>query len=127
MVNQDTIKNEKAIRTLILRNLEKEYHPGTKPSIDFVYKILDDAYKTGTQYDVRDLRNAVLAFAAGSTNHADYCIKMVNKMQFKSADELVLDNAELRMRSPSYFMMWKSFLISLLYVSCLMTQTKYLH
>ena len=96
VVNQDTIKNEKAIRTLILRNLEKEYHPGTKPSIDFIYKILDDAYKAGTQYDVRDLRNAVLAFAAGSTNHADYCIKMVNKMQFKSADELVLDNAELK-------------------------------
>ena len=32
------------------------------------------------------MRNAVLAFAANSTHQADYCIKLVNKMQFKSAD-----------------------------------------
>ena len=34
-----------------------------------------------------DMRNAVLAFAASSTHQADYCIKLVNKMQFKSADQ----------------------------------------
>jgi len=33
------------------------------------------------------MRNAVLAFAASSTHQADYCIKLVNKMQFKSADQ----------------------------------------
>ncbi len=37
-------------------------------------------------YDVADMRNAVLAFAASSTNQSDYCIKLVNKMQFKSAN-----------------------------------------
>ena len=30
-------------------------------------------------YDVTDMRNAVLAFAANSTNQAEYCIKLVNK------------------------------------------------
>ena len=79
--------SEKGLRTQIKRNLNKEYHPATKPSIDFIYKILEDAYASGLNYDVTDMRNAVLAFAASSTHQADYCIKLVNKMQFKSADQ----------------------------------------
>ena len=86
MVNFDSVKNEKGIRTLIKRNLCKEYHAGTKPSVDFIHKILEDAYKSGLHYDVTDMRNAVLAFGANSTHHADYCIKLVNKMHFKSDD-----------------------------------------
>ena len=86
MVNFDAIKSEKGLRTLIKRNLNKEIHPNTKPSIDFIYKILEDANKSDLKYDVSDMRNAVLAFAAGSTHQADYCIKLVNKMPFKSAD-----------------------------------------
>lgn len=86
MIDFENTKNEKAIRTLIKKNLNKEYHPGTKPSIDFIYKILDDAYNDGTKYDVSDMKNAVLAFAASSTHQADYCIKLVNKMQFKSEE-----------------------------------------
>ena len=86
MVNFEAIKSEKGLRTLIKRNLNKEIHPGTKPSIDFIYKILEDAYSSDLSYDVTDMRNAVLAFAANSTHQADYCIKLVNKMQFKSAD-----------------------------------------
>lgn len=87
IVNFEAIKSEKGLRTLIKRNLNKEIHPGTKPSIDFIYKILEDAHSSDLKYDVTDMRNAVLAFAAGSTNQADYCIKLVNKMQFKSKDQ----------------------------------------
>ncbi len=86
MVNFDTIKSEKGLRTLIKRNLNKEIHPGTKPSIDFIYKILEDAYSGNLNYDVTDMRNAVLTFAANSTNQAEYCIALVNKMRFKSED-----------------------------------------
>lgn len=86
VVNFEGMKSEKGLRTQIKRNLNKEYHPATKPSIDFIYKILEDAYTSDLNYDVTDMRNAVLAFAASSTNQADYCIKLVNKMQFKSAD-----------------------------------------
>ena len=89
MVNFEAIKSEKGLRTLIKRNLNKEIHPGTKPSIDFIYKILDDAYSSGLKYDVSDMRNSVLAFAANSTNKADYCIKLVNKMKFKSDEPSV--------------------------------------
>lgn len=86
MINFDGVKNEKALRTIIKRNLCKEIHPATKPSVDFIYKVLEDAYNSGLRYDVTDMRNAILVFAANSSHQADYCIKLVNKMHFKSEE-----------------------------------------
>lgn len=86
MVDFKVVASEKLIRAMIKKNLRKESHPGTKPSVDFIKKILDDAYESGEHYDVVDLRNDVLAFAASSTNHADYCIEQVGKMHFCSDD-----------------------------------------
>ena len=94
MVNFEAIKSEKGIRTLIKRNLHKEIHPGTKPSIDFIYKILEDAYTSGMNYDVSDMYNMVLSFAANSTNQSAYCMKLVEKMHFKSDDISVGVNNE---------------------------------
>lgn len=84
MVNFEGVMNEKGLRTFIKRNLNKEYHAYTKPSIDFIYKKLEEKYNSGEKYDVSDMRNAVLTFAASSSHQADYCIKLVNKMHFKS-------------------------------------------
>lgn len=105
LLNWDGIKNEKMLRTMIKRNLAKEYHSATKPSVDYIAKLLDDAYKSGIGYDVSDMKNDIFAFAAGSTNQAGYCIKLVNKMQFKSeepseaveadSDELVFYDVEV--------------------------------
>ena len=89
LVNSETIKSEKGLRVMIMRNLDKEFHPGTKPSIDFIHKILEDAYNSGLKYDVSDMHNAVLAFAMNSTHQADYCVKMVSKMKFKSEEPSV--------------------------------------
>ena len=98
MVNFDSIKSEKGLRSLIKRNLCKEIHPGTKPSVDFIYTILEEAYDSGLKYDVTDMRNAVLAFGANSTHQADYCIKLINKMKFKSdeaSNNVVDENAKI--------------------------------
>lgn len=84
VISKDVIISEKTLRDMVKRNLEKEFHPGTKPSVDFIKKILDDAYDSGVGYDISDLENAVTAFAAQSTNHAPYCLKLVNDMKFKS-------------------------------------------
>lgn len=84
MINSDTVKSEKSLRDLIARNLKKEIHPGTKPSMDFIQKILDDAYSSGLPYDVSDLRPRILAFANNSTNQSLYCIKLMKQMKFKS-------------------------------------------
>ena len=92
MVNFDTIKNEKALRTLLEKNLRKEIHPGTKPSIDFIAKILDDAYSSGMKFDVTDLRPRIMAFANNSSHQSEYCIKMVNKMIFKSDEDSEADS-----------------------------------
>lgn len=84
VINKDAVQSEKGLRNLIARNLRKEIHSGTKPSIDFIKTILDDAYNQGLKYDVTDMRTAILNFAACSTNHPLYCIGEVGKMKFKS-------------------------------------------
>lgn len=116
MINFEVTMNEKAIRKLIQKNLHKEYHAGTKPSIDFIFKILEDAYKSGMFYDITDLRPKILAFANNSSNQADYCIKRVGQMNFKSeepsrsleiyeSDELVFFDIEV---FPNLFVVaWK--------------------
>lgn len=89
MIENKSIQSEKGLRDLIERNLKKEIHPGTKPSIDFIFKILDEAYNQGMKYDVRDLRPRILAFAMGSTNQSSICIKTVQKMRFVSEDAMI--------------------------------------
>lgn len=86
VINFDGIKNEKALRTLIKKHLNKEIMGATKPSIDMIKKVLDEAYEAGWGYDVSDMKNAVFAFAAGSTNQAEKCLKMVSEMKFKSEE-----------------------------------------
>lgn len=86
VINFKSIENEKALRTIIGKNLNKEYHGATKPSMDFIYKVLEDAYNSGMKYDVSDMYNTVVAFAAASTNQSDYCLKLLPKMHFKSDD-----------------------------------------
>lgn len=92
VLNQESVKSEKSLRELILRNLRKEIHPGTKPSMDFIKKILDDAYASGLHYDVSDMRQKILIFAMKSTNHADYCMALVKDLKLKSED--ISENTE---------------------------------
>ena len=97
VVNFDAIKTEKGLRTLIKRNLKKEIHPGTKPSIDFIHKILEDAYNTDLCYDVSDMKSAVLSFAASSSHQAPYCIKLVKQMKFQSKAQATAQDNEGKM------------------------------
>ena len=93
MMDQQVVKTEKALRDLIQRNLDKEIHPATKPSVDFIKKILDDAYASDLVYDVSDMRGRVLSFAMNSTNQAEACIALVSKMKFISEkDSAPIDN-----------------------------------
>lgn len=86
VINFDGIKNEKTLRTLIKRHLNKEIMVNTKPSIDMIYKCLEEAYESGFGYDVSDMKNAVFALAASSSNQADTCLKIVGNMKFKSEE-----------------------------------------
>lgn len=116
MIDFNCVKSEKALRNLIERNLKKEIHPGTKPSMDFIKKILDDAYSSGLHYDVSDMRQKILIFASGSTNQVDYCLKLMSQLKFKSdepskstseyiSDEIVFFDVEV---FPNLFLVnWK--------------------
>ena len=86
MIKDETIQSERGLRELVKKNLRKEIHGFTKPSIDFIMKILDDAYEQGLKYDLRDMRPAVQNFALSSSHNADYCLRMVSKMKFASAE-----------------------------------------
>ena len=88
MLKAKTITTEKGLRELIERNLRKEIHPGTKPSVDFIAHILEEAYEDGLKYDVMDLRPRILAFANNSTHQASTCLKTVQTMQFSPAQSL---------------------------------------
>lgn len=78
--------SEKGVRSMIAKNLVKGYHPGTKPSVEFIKKILEDAYESGIPYDVSDMRPDILSFAMDSTHHARYCMDLVHEMHFMSED-----------------------------------------
>lgn len=87
VLNQKQIKSERSLRDLINRCLAKEVEPyATKPLCEFILKILDEAYESGLSYDLTSMRNSVAAFAAHSTHNAQYCIRLVNRMKFKSDD-----------------------------------------
>lgn len=86
VLSKHSIKSEKSMRQLVERNLRKEIHGYTKPSIDFIFSILNEAYENGVKYDLRDMRPAVMAFAAESHNNAAYCLQKVAEMQFSSAE-----------------------------------------
>ena len=84
VINNKELKDEMHVRNLIKHAVKKEYCPGTKPSIDFICKILDEAYESGITYDVSDLKPALITFAMGSTHWADYCLQVVGNMKFQS-------------------------------------------
>jgi hypothetical protein len=86
MLQSKTIQSEHGLRELIHRNLRKEIHPGTKPSVDFIKKILDDAYESGMKYDVTDLRNKIIAFANNSSNQAALSLKVVRDIKWASEE-----------------------------------------
>lgn len=86
MLPSSTIKSEKGLRDLVNRNLRKEVHPGTKSSVDFIKKILDDAYASDLAYDLTDMRGRIIAFANNSTNQPFQSLKIVQQMQFQGKE-----------------------------------------
>jgi hypothetical protein len=86
MLQEKTIQSEQGLRKLIERNLRKEILPGTKPSVDFIKKVLDDAYESGMTYDVSDLYHKIFVFASNSSNQAEQALKTVMEMKWTSAE-----------------------------------------
>lgn len=81
-----TLKDEQHLRNMIAKALRKEFEglSSTKPNVDFIKKLTDDAYASGMVYDVTDMRRDVMVFATGSTNQALNCLKVMKTIKWKS-------------------------------------------
>ena len=85
VINHEAVKSERALRSLIDRSLHKEFG-ATKPSVDFINHILEEAKESGLNYDVSDMKQAIMIFAMNSTNQAEYCMRVASKMPYKSEE-----------------------------------------
>ena len=86
VIDKDIVVTEKGLRTTVKKCLNKEVHADTRSNMDFICKVLNDAYESGIHFDIRDLKNAVIAFAAQSTHQSDYCLDLIDKIPFCSDD-----------------------------------------
>lgn len=93
--------NEAKMRAAVKGNLEKKYHDSTKPSVDFIVKIFEDAQKEGVKYDLRDMRQDILSFAASSNNQSKYCIGAVSKIKYSNIE--TEDSVEIQRRAGQQF------------------------
>lgn len=79
-------KDVNKLRERIIEEMHKKTHGYTKPSIDFIKHILDEAYDSGLTYDLSDMHGAMIKFAQTSTNQKKECLKVVSQMKFMSDD-----------------------------------------
>lgn len=88
VVKSDVTRNAESLQRFIVNCLKKKYPPNsTKSSIDFIYTKLEEAYARGIPYDFTNMRQSISNFAENSTHNKEYCLRIVNKMKFKSAVE----------------------------------------
>lgn len=86
MLQPSQIKDERHLRVMIRKCLNKEYG-STVCCIDFIAKLLQDAYDGGLySYDISDMSSAIYTFAANSTHQSSKCLKTYAKMKMKSKD-----------------------------------------
>jgi energy-coupling factor transporter ATP-binding protein EcfA2 len=86
VIDNQQVKSERKLRELIQGNLKKQYVAGTKPSMDFIEKILKEAYATDLVFDLTDMRGPLMSFAAASQKNAIYCLGVVQRLQLKSRE-----------------------------------------
>lgn len=103
MLDEKQVKSEKGLRELVARNLAKEIHPGTKPSIDFINKILTEAYESGLPYDLSDMKKDIITFALKSSNQSEYCVRVVQTMPFVSEEPMEQHNGDAEEERPLVF------------------------
>ena len=94
MIRSTQVKSEAKLRDLLEMNFQKKVHPGTKPSVDFMHKILSDAYADGLVYDVTDLRPRMIAFANGSTHQPLAAIQKAMSMPYKSEGSDIVEQVD---------------------------------
>lgn len=86
-VNEYTIENQKHLLAAVRKALRKEVEPfATTTCIDYIGKVLQEAYDSGMKYDLSEMKPQVLAFAASSTHNALRCLDKAEQFPYKSEE-----------------------------------------
>ena len=86
-VNEYSIENQKHLIAAIRKALRKEISPfSTVCCVDYIGKVLQEAYESGMKYDVSEMKPQVLAFAAASHNHALQCMEKAEQFPYRSEE-----------------------------------------
>lgn len=97
MISEQTINDAKHLESVIKKTLKRleltknnEAKPDeiihTKPAIDLIDKVLNDAYDHGIKYDMRRYMGRIRYWAMGSSNNKDYCVTKAANMKYMSDD-----------------------------------------
>ena len=94
VLNRTSASNENHLRAKVYKALKKEVWPNTKPSMDYIYMVMEEAYKSGIPYDLTNLKQQVYLFAMASSHQSDYCIELWNKIHWRSEEDIPPDKEE---------------------------------
>ena len=87
-VNEYSIENQKHLLAAVRKALRKEIAPySTVCCVDYIGKVLNEAYESGMKYDLSEMKPQVLAFAAASHNHSLQCLDKAESFPYKSEEE----------------------------------------
>lgn len=92
VISAKTMASEKGLRKQIIKGLTKETWPHTKPSMDFIKQVLDDAVTQGLTFDVTDMWDEILEFALGSNNQKTVCMEIALSLPLKSENDVEADH-----------------------------------
>ncbi len=88
VISAKTMASEKGLRKQILKGINREVWPNTKPSMDFIKKVLDDAVAQGLAFDVSDMWDDILEFALSSNNSKTVCMEIALSLPLKSDEDI---------------------------------------
>ena len=87
-VNEYTIEDQKHLLAAVRKALRKEISPfSTVCCVDYIGKVLNEAYESGMKYDLSEMKPQVLAFAAASHNHSLQCLDKAENFPYCSETE----------------------------------------
>lgn len=95
VISEDVVRTERSIRKIIMRNLNKEIHPATTPSVNFIVSVLEEAKNNGVHFDVTDMKKDVVTFASNSTNQANHCLRLALNAPYSNIVEVERNHPKL--------------------------------
>ena len=103
-VEEYTIEDQKHLIAAIRKALRKEIQPySTVCCIDYIGKVLNDAYESGMKYDVSEMKSQVMAFAAASTHNSLSCMEKAESFPYRSEEASVWVAPEDGEKSIAFF------------------------